>query len=391
MFSYPIVNQNLSDRLARAPSKRWRALLLIAFSYALTNTGALAQANTVRFGMSGPFTGNNKAVGEDFRAGIDACVANANATSKGRKYELIAYDDESKPERVAENARKLLTSDRAVAMLAQANTPSVLAMQPVLKELNAVLIGTGPGTAEFLAPENANIYLVKASYKRETDAILNHLKTAQISKIGFFLTPNAFGKSVWRDVEPKLAELGIKPVAVVEHADSPTEIKPESIRKMIDAKPDAIVFISNAAAATKLVADTAAAGYNGFYFGMSIVATGAFVNSLKPGQHSRIRLTRVTPLPTMTRVPTVRSYLDGAKRANVKPSLRSMEGYIACRVAVAATQKIGGNVSKDSVTRALSGLKLNLGGHEIDYTSGQREGSRFVDLVGLRADGSFIY
>jgi branched-chain amino acid transport system substrate-binding protein len=372
-----------------------RASRLRAFAAAALFTFSIspaAQSQTiVRFGMSGPFSGANKAVGEDFRAGIDACIANANASSSTRKYELVALDDASKPEQVAANAKKLLVENRVVAMLAQANTPSVLAMQPVLKEENAVLIGTGPGTSEFLTPENANIYLVKATYKRETDAILNYLKAAQISRVGFFVTPNAFGKSVWRDVEPKLAELAIKPAAVVEHADAVTEIKPESVKKMIDAKPDAIVFISNAAAATKLVADTSTAGYNGYYFGLSIIATGAFVSSIKPGTHARIRLTRVTPLPTMTRQPLVREYLDGSKRANVKPSLRSIEGFIACRVAVAAAQKIGGNVSKDSMTRAVTGLKLDLRGHEIDFTNGRREGSRFVDVIGLRADGSFIY
>jgi branched-chain amino acid transport system substrate-binding protein len=390
MFSHTHIVDHGNRGLVRSPSKRWRTLLFFAFTCAVAGTSVSAQT-TVRFGMSGPFSGANKAVGEDFRTGIEACIANANASTKTRKYELTSYDDESKPERVAENARKLLTTDRAVAMLAQANTPSVLAMQPVLKEENAVLIGTGPGTSEFLAPENANIYLVKATYKRETDAILNYLKTAQISKIGFFVTPNAFGKSVWRDIEPKLAELGIKPVAIVEHADAPADIKAESIKKMVDAKPDAIVFVSNAAAATKLVADTAAAGYNGFYVGLSIIATNAFVGSLKPGMHARVRLTRVTPLPTMLRVPMVRDFLEGSKRVNAKPSLRSMEGYIACRVAVAAAQKVSGNVSKESMTRAIAGLKLDLRGHEIDYTGGRREGSRFVDVIGLRADGTFIY
>jgi branched-chain amino acid transport system substrate-binding protein len=368
-------------------------------------------AQTVRLGMSGPFSGANRSVGEEFRDGALACVANANANTdansnalaspisnvgarantKSTRYELLSYDDASKPEQVAINARRLLSDDQAVAMLAQANTPSVLAMQPVLRELNAVLIGTGPGTSEFLAAENANVYLIKATYKRETDAILNYLKTAQLSRIGIYLTPNAFGKSVWRDVEPKLAALGIKPVAVVEHADAVAEIKAESIRKMTDAKPEAILLISNAAAATRLVADTTAGGYNGFYFGLSIIATGAFVDSIKSGTHNRVRLTRVTPLPTMTRTPLVREYLEGAKRANVKTSLRSMEGYIACRVAIAATQRVNGAVNKESITRAITGLKIDLRGHEIDFRNGQREGSRFVDVIGLRADGTFIY
>ena len=63
----------------------------------------------IRFGISAPFSGAAKELGQNMRLGIEAAfnAANARGGVNGRQLKLIAADDGYEPARTAETMKRL--------------------------------------------------------------------------------------------------------------------------------------------------------------------------------------------------------------------------------------------------------------------------------------------
>jgi ABC-type branched-subunit amino acid transport system substrate-binding protein len=69
-------------------------------------------------------------------------------------------------------------------------------------------------------------------------------------------------------------------------------------------------------------------------------------------------------------------------------SYAMMEGYIAGKVIAEAARRMGAQASREAFVTALDSIDAyDLGGYRIGYRSGQRQGSRFVDMTILSATG----
>jgi ABC-type branched-subunit amino acid transport system substrate-binding protein len=81
----------------------------------------LIRNNTIRFAMSGPFTGENKDIGIDMRDGILAAFKEVNEAKILRyNLSLLTYDDGYDPQRNLENVRNIIKNDDVLGMLGSA-------------------------------------------------------------------------------------------------------------------------------------------------------------------------------------------------------------------------------------------------------------------------------
>jgi ABC-type branched-subunit amino acid transport system substrate-binding protein len=89
----------------------------------------------------------------------------------------------------------------------------------------------------------------------------------------------------------------------------------------------------------------------------------------------------------------VRDYRAALKAYAPKeaPSFSTLEGYINARVMVEALRRSDRKLSREALVAALEGMRgYDLGGFTVSYGPEHHEGSRFVDIVVVAADGRFV-
>ena len=117
------------------------------------------------------------------------------------------------------------------------------------------------------------------------------------------------------------------------------------------------------------------------------------VGAIGPERARGLRITQVVPFPTSGVMPVTRNYQRLLKKyqPQAEPTVSSMEGYLYGKVLVEAINRAGPKPTPQGVVKALSAAPFELGGYQINFTSGNKhEGSDFVELTMIGAGGKLI-
>ncbi|WP_460765262.1 branched-chain amino acid ABC transporter substrate-binding protein [Mariniluteicoccus flavus] len=120
------------------------------------NTGGGAAATkTVKIGVVAPLSGDLSALGVGIRNGVDLAVKQANEanTVPGWKFEVVAADDEAKPDSGKNAATKLTGDEDVIGVVGPLNSSVGQAVQPIFQQANVALI----------SPANTNPTLTKGA------------------------------------------------------------------------------------------------------------------------------------------------------------------------------------------------------------------------------------
>lgn len=135
--------------------------------------------NVIKVGEVGSMTGSEATFGTSTHKGIQLAVDEINAAGgiKGKKIQVIALDNQGKPEEAAVATTKLITQDKVVAILGEVASTRSLAMAPIAQRNKVPMItpsSTNPKVTEignyifrvcFIDPFQG---LVMAKFAKET-------------------------------------------------------------------------------------------------------------------------------------------------------------------------------------------------------------------------------
>src|SRR5450631_3997170 len=103
----------------------------------------------IRFGISAPFSGAAKELGQNMKMGIEAAfrVANASGGVQGRQLRLTAADDGYEPTRTAETMKQLYDRDQVFGLVGNVGTPTAVVAVPYALDRKMLFFGafTGAG------------------------------------------------------------------------------------------------------------------------------------------------------------------------------------------------------------------------------------------------------
>ncbi len=108
-----------------------------------TTAGATAGTGEIVIGMYGSLTGDGASFGQSSREGTEMAVDEVNAAGGllgGRMFKLLVEDDQSKPEEAASAVTKLITQDKAVAILGEVASRRSLAAAPIAQRYSVPMI-----------------------------------------------------------------------------------------------------------------------------------------------------------------------------------------------------------------------------------------------------------
>ena len=171
--------------------------------------------NEIRIGQSAVLSGPSANLGLEMKAGVEACfkAVNDRGGIGGRMLRLLTLDDGYEPERCAANTAKLITGERAFALLGYVGTPTCNAALPVFTASKVPFIGAFTGASSLRTPFNPNIFNVRAGYLDEGAPIVKQLTTFA-TKVAIFHQNDAYGNAVRESIERALKAQGLEPVAI---------------------------------------------------------------------------------------------------------------------------------------------------------------------------------
>ncbi len=373
------------------------ALGLIALTPALVATAAQAEegvtGDKIVFGQSAAFEGPASALGLGMRTGLMAAFQEANDAGgvKGRRLELVTYDDGYEPAKAINNTNKLINEDRVFALIGEVGTPTSKAVQPISTKAAVPFIGPFTGAGFLRNAAHGNIVNVRATYDQETEAWIEYLtKDLKISRIAILYQDDSFGRVGLSGVKKAMKKRGLELIAEGTYKRNTVAVKSAllTIRK---AKPQAVVMVGAYKPCAAFIKLARKVKMNAKFVNISFVGSKALAKEL--GQDGEgVIVSQVVPLPSDTSLPVVAAYHKALKAHNPKaePGFVSLEGYMVGRLVVQALAKIDGEITRKALMDTITKIgTFDLGGVTLTYGPGDNQGMDRVYMTEIQADGSF--
>ncbi len=156
-------------------------------------------------------TGSSSFLGDPEKKSMEMAVEQINAKGgiDGRKLEAVIYDDEGDPTKAVLAAQKLTSKDGVIAIVGPSLTPTTLAIIPVVEKAGVPLISCAAGI-KITEPVKPLVYKTAQNDVLAVAAIYDHIKKANIKKIGILTVENAFGESGKEQLTAQAAKFGIQ-------------------------------------------------------------------------------------------------------------------------------------------------------------------------------------
>jgi branched-chain amino acid transport system substrate-binding protein len=192
---------------------------LAAFALLLCCGSALAQGNSFKIGIIGPFTGPSADFGIPMLNGIQLAIDEINAVGGylGKPLELVIKDDKANPDEGLKQSQ-VLVAEKVNAVLGFCNTGVAAKSLDVFQTAQLPLIipcSTGsPLTAKYPAPQS---YIFRTSARDAIQApfVVEDIVKRGWNKIAIFADKSGYGEAGLQDVLKALEAKKIKPVHIV--------------------------------------------------------------------------------------------------------------------------------------------------------------------------------
>jgi ABC-type branched-subunit amino acid transport system substrate-binding protein len=377
--------------------RRILSACLIGFTVcqaAFAETGVTDTAITL--GMSVPLTGPASGHGQELKNVITAYFeqVNKNGGINGRKLQLTVLDDGYDPEKAVANTKTLIENNKVFALVGYyGSTAMTDAMNKVFGPAKVPLIGGISGAMSLRQPPAGNpnnryMFIQRASYADEAEAIGTQLATLGLKNIAVFYQNDGFGKAGLEGLTNALKKHNLTPSAT-----GTVERNSDDIGKALEAiakvNPQAVVMVTLYKPTAAMVKALRKANQSPMFMTLSPVGADQLTQELA-GDARGIGISQVMPFPWNDTLPIAREYQHFIGKQGPYTYM-SMEGFIIAKLAVEAIRRAGGKeLSRDKLVSSLEGMSQDFGGYRVSFGPNNHAGSQYVQLTVIGAGGKLI-
>jgi len=343
----------------------------------------------IRFGISAPFSGANKELGQNMRLGIEAAfdAANARGGVNGRQLKLIAADDGYEPARTAETMKRLYEKDQVFAVVGNVGTPTAAVALPYALDRKMIFFGAFTGAGLLRSdPPDRYVFNYRASYAEETAATVNYLvkvKRLKPSQIAVFAQQDAYGDAGFSGVAKAIRALGGDENAILRlHYQRNTVDVDDAVDQLRKSRIPirAVIMVPGYRAAAKFIEKTRDLFPSMIYTSVSFVGSTALANELMllgKKYANGVIVTQVVPALdghsslVLDYKAALAKYFPGEQ-----PDYVSLEGYVAANVLITALRRNGADLDAEKLVTTLENLRdLDIGlGTPVSYGRSEHQG-----------------
>ena len=333
----------------------------------------------IRFGISAPFTGPAKELGQHMKQGIEAAfnVANATGGVYGRQLRLVAADDGYEPARAAVTMKQLYERDQVFGLVGNVGTPTAVVALPYALDRKMLFFGAFTGAGLLRSdPPDRYVFNYRASYAEETAAVVNYLvKVRRLlpEQIAVFAQQDAYGDSGFAGVEKAIRSLrggNASPILRLNYQRNTVDVEDavaqlQQYNAQLQQKRHfpikAVVMVPTYRAAAKFIEKTRDLYPDMIYTSVSFVGSTALADELMllgKKYATGVIVTQVVPAVD-GRSSLVLDYKSALAKyfPGEAPDYVSLEGYVDASVLIAALQRNGAQLDTESLVGTLENLR----------------------------------
>ena len=358
----------------------------------------------ILFGISAPFTGAAKELGNQMKLGIQTAfnLANDAGGIDGRQAKLVVADDGYEPTRTADTMKQLYDKQQVFGFVGNVGTPTAVVALPYALEHHALFFGAFTG-ADLLRrnPPDRYVFNYRASYAEETDAVVRYLVTIRHlrpEQIAVFAQHDAFGDAGFAGVAKAMRALRGDDSAILRLAYERNTVDVDNAVAGLRTHKTpikAVVMVAAYRAAAKFIEKTRDLYPGMIYTNVSFVGSTALASELMllgPRYASGVIVTQV--------VPAVDSYASAIlkyKTALAKyfpgeaPDYVSLEGYVDGTLLLEGLKRAGPQPDTEKLVDGLESLRnFDMGlGTLISFSQSEHQGSHKVWATQLDDHGHY--
>ncbi len=354
---------------------------------------SVASGDKIVFGQPAALEGPASELGQGMRLGLLAAFEEANRAGgiKGHQLELISADDGYDPNQSIAATKKLLDENKIFALIGPVGTPTTAATQPIAAERGIPFIGPFTG-AEFLRnPYKPNVVNLRASYFQETEEMVERLtKDLGVKRIAILYQDDAYGRAGLDGVTRALDKRRMTLVSEGTYERNTTAVK-GAVMDIRKGNPEAVIMVGAYKPSAAFIKIAKQVGLDAIFVNISFVGSEALAKELGPAG-AGVVITQVVPFPRDPALPVVARYQAALKAINpaAQPGFVSFEGYLVGRLAVAALERIPGDITRRALLDVFAkDSAFDLAGVRLNFGPDNNQGSDKVYLTVLQADGNF--
>ena len=310
--------------------------------------------NTIKLGAWFPLTGAQASSGIPQKVGASVFWDQLNAKGgiNGKKVTFIAKDNAFDPQQTIQIARELVAKDKVEAIVNTNGTATTEATFPFVLEQNKVpIFGTYGGSEAWYSTPRAGLFGTQALYEDQA-VVAAEWAVAEGAKNVIIVRddPEAF-VNVAKVAQAKIKSGGSS-AEQVEVKIGTTDYGP-IISQVKKKGPDAVLLILPPQEAAAYLNEAALQGLKAPAYGYSPAATESTVE-LAGKNAEGFRAVSLT-LPATSDDPAIKEYRGAMAKygKGAKPDLYSLAAYGYAKVFGQILETIKGDITKESITRAI--------------------------------------
>ncbi len=384
------------EKMIARQNRVWKLIHPVAAGVVtlLLATSATAQ---VVIGQVLPLSGVLENTGKQMALGVKLYIDHVNSQGgiNGQKLKHVVIDDAYKLEETVAQTKALIERDRPVALIGYAGTANIgeLLKQKVLENANMPLVAPYTGGEPLRNPFNPWIFHIRAGYADETAHMVDHLATLGIKRVAVFYQDDAFGRSGLAGVETAAAKYGTQIVAKGTY-DRLTGNMGDAVQQIAKAQPNAVITVATSKPLGNFIKGYRDVGGAGMLMSISVVDPGDVAKIAGMSNVRGLAITQPVPYPYSGVSPLVKEFNEVFKKhapEGTAITYAVFEEYIGAKVLVEGIKRAGKNPTSEKVLQSLASVgRLELGGFSVNFSSNNRIGSRYVDIVVVGAEGKLL-
>jgi len=370
------------------------------------SAGFAMAEDTIKFGVSGPFTGGSSSMGVSMRDGVRLAADEINKAGGilGKKIQLIERDDEAKNERGVQIAQELINKEHVVATLGYINTGVAQASQRFYEEakipvMNNVATGSIL-TKQFLPPEFPNNYVFRTAAADNIQApmIVEEAVTRRgFKKVAILADSTNYGQLGLSDLTKALSAKNMSPVAVEKFNIKDIDMTAQLL-KAKEAGAEVILTYGIGPELAQIANGMTKLGWKVPMIGSWTLSMANFIdNAGQGGQGARMPQTFIQEPNTQKRKAFIDAYLKTFKPKNnrIDSPVSAAQAYDSVYI-LAAAIKQAESTDGEKIRAALENLQTKVEGvvttYDHPYTKDDHEAiTANIPVFGEVKNGRVVY
>lgn len=227
------------------------ALVMLASACSDSDSKTASSTKTVTIALGGPFSGADKATGDQIKAGAQLAVTEVNNAGgiaagplKGSTIALKDYDDADEPAKAAANMRTIVDDQGVVAFVGSGLSDASAAAAPIASEAGFSYLAAYASSPKILEAATAkkSVFVVPPTFPAYAFSVTDELLKAGYKKPAIIHLTGTYGDGIADYVVQRLKASDVTPVSNESFTFNDIEFRTQ-LGRINDSKPDSLVMV----------------------------------------------------------------------------------------------------------------------------------------------------